>query len=279
MQYATDVAPAKASRTTIGVHLGNLRSFWAENTLADICGSACRRYTHTRQQAGCQPSTARRELKTLSAAVNFYFKEQGRVSPIKLTLPPEGSPRLLCFERVEIARMLRACRKRGKGWSHVARFILIGVYTGTRSAAILSLRWQAALVGGHIDIERGVIYRRGSAEKETSKRRPPVRADGRLMAHLRRWRQHDSSSSHYITVIHYAGHAVTRIERSFATIVADAGLGPEYTPHVLRHTACSWLLWQGHTPWQVGKIVGATAHEIEKTYGHSRLEIELRRKA
>lgn len=58
------------------------------------------------------------------------------------------------------------------------------------------------------------------------------------------------------------------MRRAWAGVVKEAGLGPEVTPHVLRHTCVSWLLWKGWTAWEVGKHVGATEAEIDKTYGH-----------
>jgi site-specific recombinase XerD len=62
-------------------------------------------------------------------------------------------------------------------------------------------------------------------------------------------------------------------------VVRDAGLSPEYTPHVLRHTCASWNLWAGKSLWDVAKLIGATTHEVEKTYAHHRIELEVRRKA
>lgn len=58
---------------------------------------------------------------------------------------------------------------------HVARFILIAVYSGSRSSAILNLRFGPHVGGGWVDTERDVMYRRASGEAETKKRQPPQR--------------------------------------------------------------------------------------------------------
>jgi len=69
---------------------------------------------------------------------------------------------------------------------------------------------------------------------------------------------------------------------------AAAGLGPDVTPHVLRHSCASWLLWgrpaKGARPatppltiWDVAGVIGADDSTVERTYGHHmRIEMERR---
>jgi site-specific recombinase XerD len=81
------------------------------------------------------------------------------------------------------------------------------------------------------------------------------------------------------TVLHHRGRPVTHetLGRGFAAVIKDAGLPKEYTPHILRHTCATWMLWEGKSVMDVAKFIGATMHEIDKTYGHHQLEIELER--
>jgi integrase len=280
--YQMDLPQNKPSRELIGYHVANLLRYWGDKSLAQVKGSTCRSYvqfrtasgSHSQGRSSVKTSTARRELKTLSAAINHWHKESPLATVPKVTLPEEGERRERVLERSEVARMLWACRKRK--WDYVARFILIGVYTGTRLRAAVALRWSSALQGGHVDVKRGVIFRRGAAEPETSKRRPPVQVGRRLAAHLERWRRLDAEK--FSTVIHYQGQPVRKLRRSWRTICKDASLGHEVTPHVLRHTCCSWLLWKGWTIWDVAGHVGADASTIERTYGHHLIKDE-RKKA
>ena len=54
---------------------------------------------------------------------------------------------------------------------HVARFILVGLYSGTRSAAICGASFHPAIGRGHVDVERGVFVRRArGTNRETNKR-------------------------------------------------------------------------------------------------------------
>lgn len=281
MLYGQDIAPTKASAATIGYHLKALLPFWGEKTLADVKGNTCRGYTNQRRSnthgnRSIALSTVRRELKTLQAAINHWHRESPLAAVPKVTLPPEGARRERVLERSEVAAMLRAARR--LKLNHVARFILIGVYTGTRHNALLNIRWTSSLQGGHIDLERGIVYRKGAAERETSKRRPAVRVSGRLQAFLHRWHRADRSEgcSH---VISFNGAAILKMKRAWAHVVREAGLGRDVTPHVLRHTCASWLLWQGHTIWDVAGVIGADASTVQKVYGHHRLEVEQRKRA
>lgn len=284
MLYGQDIAPTKASAATIGYHMKALLPFWGEKTLADVKGSTCRLFLQTRtttpkssatlNTGSCrfvQPSTVRRELKTLQAAINHWHRESPLAAVPKVTLPEEGERRERVLERNEVAAMLRAARR--LKLNHVARFILIGVYTGTRHNAILRILWKESLSFGHISIERGIIFRRGAAEKETSKRRPPVQVPKALLGRIRRWKNADLEefppAKH---VIHYQGQPIHKMKRAWAHVVKEAGLGKDVTPHVLRHTCASWNLWEGKTIWDVAGIIGADATTVQKVYGHHRIE-------
>jgi integrase len=292
MLYWQDVAQTKPSRETIGYHIKALLPYWGDKTLAQVKGSTCRAYlskrssivhgsphpgasanTHGLSRKGqadrsVSPSTVRRELKTLSAAINHWHKESPLAMVPQVTLPPEGERRARFLERHEAAAMLRAAHRLGA--KHVARFILIGLHTGTRHEAILKLRWSASLSGGHIDLERGIIFRRGAAERETSKRRPPVQIGQRLRNYLVRWRRLDGEGISHI--IHYHGAPIAKMKRAWATVVKEAGLGKDVTPHTLRHTCATWALWKGKTIWEVAGLIGADASTVERTYGHHRTE-------
>lgn len=300
MLYGQDIAPTKPSAATIGYHIKALLTYWGDKTLNDVKGSTCRLYlsfrvdrrsgshgqsgTNINNDGGLQsahsgrsvkPSTVRRELKTLQAAINHWHRESPLAAVPKVTLPEEGARRERFLERSEAASLLRAAHKLGA--KHVARFILIGLYTGTRHSAILRLRWTPALSAGHVDISRAILYRRGSAERETSKRRPPVQMPRRLLSHMRRWFTRDNRSglSH---VVSFQGAPILKMKRAWATVVKEAGLGKDVTPHVLRHTCATWALWRGETIWDVAGLIGADASTVERTYGHHRnLEKEARR--
>lgn len=211
--------------------------------------------------------TARRELTVLRAAINAYHGEHQLDAVPIVSLPDASEPRQRWLTRGEAAKLLLAARAHpdrhaGKA---LARFILVGLYTGTRSGAIRALCWLPSVSSGWIDAERGLMYRRGSGESESTKRRPPARIPVRLLGHLRRWRQRDGSIAR---VIHYGGLPVLRQRRAWDYARAEAGLGKEVVPHVLRHTAPTWAMQQGEDLWDAAGFFGMSPEILWRVYGH-----------
>jgi len=79
-------------------------------------------------------------------------------------------------------------------------------------------------------------------------------------------------------IVNFNGAPVTKINAAFARVVKAAGLGKDVTPHTLRHTCCSWLLWEGKPIWEVAGIIGASASVVEAVYGHHRMVDGMERK-
>lgn len=272
LMYFRDVPANSPSRATIGYHMKALEPFWGVKTLADVKGSTCRAYV---AQRPVKARTARHELKALQTAINHWHKESPLVAVPKVTLPKVTDKRERVLERSEVAAMLWACRE--LEYKHVARYILIGIANGTRKAATLKLRWTESLSNGHIDFDRQIMYRRGAAESETSKKRPPVTIDIKLLSFLSRWKNKSNSDF----VIGYNGSGIEEIGKAFNAVVKEAGLGRDVTPHTLRHTCASWALWgrdaKGLRPatkpltnFEVGGLIGASSSTVERVYGHHR---------
>lgn len=194
-------------------------------------------------------------------------------------LPQKSEGRDVAITRSQAARLLRAAmhakqvmgdktttREVGR---HIARFILVGVYTGTRHAAICAAAFQPAIGRGYIDLEHGVFYRRAKDARETKKRQPPVRLPDRLLAHLRRWRRLGIASH---AVIEWNGKPVRSVRKGFSAAVAAAGLPTtgrdKITPHVLRHTAATWAMQNGADLWEAAGFLGMTVEMLDRRYGH-----------
>jgi len=214
-------------------------------------------------------STARHDLTVLRAAINHWHREHGPLPSVPaVTLPPSAPPRDRWLTRREAATLLWAAY-RGRQIGHLARVILIGLYTGTRSQALLSLKWLPSTDSGWVDIEGGVIHRKPASRRQSKKRQPPVKIPPRLLAHLRRWRQQDLESRNpMVHVIHYGGQPVAKLRRSWDRACAIAGLGDDVVPHTLRHTAATWLMQSGVDHYEAGGFLGMSAQMLEEVYGH-----------
>jgi hypothetical protein len=210
--------------------------WWGSKTLADVKGKTCRDYVAWRIKLKVSDQTARHDLKTLRAAINHYHREHGPLPSVpKLTLPARSPPRERWLTRGEVAGMIRAAR-RGRLTRHVARLVLIGIYSGTRSKSMLRLKWLPSTDGGWVDLDAGILHRRGLQEKQTKKRRTPARIPERLLPHLKRWHAQDMAMG-IVHVIHYYGRPIVKLRRSWDTARDAAELGEDVVPHTLRHTA------------------------------------------
>ena len=264
--YATHRLPKLANPYQEAANLAPLVTFWSDRPLTDLDAPQCRAYTAERCAAGVKPATARRELEALRAAVNFYLDDRKLPFRFKLELPEKGASRLRWLTRDEAAALIHAARRRG--YDHVARLILIGIYTGTRSGAIKRMRWVASVDSGYFDLDQGVMVRRGAAERATRKRRPTIRIPDRLKPHLARWRRLDGICPH---VIHWNGEPVADPKKAWATVRRDAGLDKAVVPHTLRHTAASWGMQNVETPQDLqvlADFLGMSLKILIDVYGH-----------
>jgi len=127
--------------------------FWGELAVSAVKGETCRRYAKTRkrnkapkgkppQWVPIAPDTIRRELTTLGAALNYCAAEGYLITAPKVTRPARPESPQRAMTREEAAKLIRIARNRGQ--HHIARFILISLYTGTRKDAVLNLRSPAA---------------------------------------------------------------------------------------------------------------------------------------
>lgn len=292
--YAEQRAPRTRRRDLIAGAIRKLDEFFGERTCATITAAACNDYVDWRTDqaskrskigARIKPASAGRELVVLSAALHWAWKNRLLDRPLSVTFPPRSPRRERHLSRSEAARLIagalgfyqvrwsdRASRREHARWQrnpdrinrHVARFILLGLYTGTRHDAILQLQWQPNTAGGHVDLADQVLYRRAGDSLDTSKRRPPLPLPPRLLPHLQRWQR--MGDRH---LVEWNGAPIASQERrGFAGARELAGLDAAVTPHILRHTFATWLLQSGASVYDVAGALGASEAVVRATYGH-----------
>lgn len=264
--YGTERAPHVADPERIGYAIAALLPVLGSLPVASLTGAVCRRYGDAR---GVSPGTVRKELQVLQAAINHCVREGYLTAGRQLTLPAAPPPRDRWLTRDEAARLLRAAR-RNPNTRHLARFILVALYTGTRSSAILGLRFMPHTGGGHVDTERGLMFRRAPGQAETKKRQPPIPLPRPLLAHLRRWERGGAA-----WVVEYRGPGagasrggrVGSLKTVWRSVLAESGID-HCTKHDLRHTAVTWAMQAGVDKWAAAGFFGLTFDMIERVYGH-----------
>ena len=137
-------------------------------------------------------SAPRRELETMAAAINFYAKHsRGGVQAIFRPVLPDPNPaHTRWLTRSEAAKLVWTAwrmredrsndddatlygkvghnsRMAGEGrrtGKHIARLILIGLYTGTRKSPMIEAALLPTIGRPYVDLERGVFQRLALAQ-------------------------------------------------------------------------------------------------------------------
>jgi integrase len=273
---ARDIRRLKAAVLRLG-------SYFGKHMLGKMSSDLTKGYEKKRGSSG----GARRDLEWLRAAVNHHGSENLHRAVITVNLPPKGDARERWLQRSEAAKLLRTCwrhkeeqtihRGKNKGTKiktgkhtlrHVARFILIGLYTGTRAAAIASASIHKAPGKSYVDLDEGVYHRLAIGKKKTNKRQPTIPIPDRLLSHMRRWVDKKIVASHFVE---WNGDPVQSVKKGMASAVDKAKLDltdGNVTAHTLRHTAATWLMQQGCDIWQASGYLGMSPKVLIDNYGH-----------
>lgn len=245
------VAAYLADKDKTAIRAVDLRGAWkqAEKTFGhlrpdQITRDLCRSYRDQRYEAGRKPNTVRKELEVVRAALNFHKKGQGAV--FELPRPPPPKERYL--SRDEARKLLRACRR----FPHVRAFIALSLGTAARQSALLELTWD------RVDLKRGrITLALGDSQDQDRKRRATVPMNRRT----RRYLKVLEASATCPYVIEWGGHQVLSVKKGFAAASKRAGI-TGITPHVLRHTAASWMAEEGVDMFRISKFLGHTNSKI-----------------
>lgn len=258
--YIREKAPKHARPWATGRRMVRLIEFFEGKTLADINGALCRDFA---KQASTD-AVARRDLEDLRAAINHHLREGLHDRIVSVVLPERRPSRERWLTRDEVAALLWRCWRRGKS-KHLARFVLLSVYTGRRMSVVLGASFKREQGRTFLDTRAGML-RPPERVQQTKKRNPPIPLPSRLLAHLRRW---ERMGVRYPAS--YGGETTDRC-RALTTAAREAGLGDDVTPHVLRHTAASWLVQNGTDMFKASRYLGMSVPTLEKIYAHHGVE-------
>jgi integrase len=268
--YHSDVGPKQTPPKKFNACVERLNEFWGAKTLVEVSKATCKEFGDKRGTV----AGARRDLEILRAAINHHAGENLHREIVNVTLPPKGRSRERWLTRDEAAKLLWVCWRtpeiqNGKPTDkrplrHLARLILIGIYTGTRFGAIAAASPKRGEGRSWVDLRSGVFHRLKIGAAKTNKRQPPVRLPDRLLAHLRRWARLEPDLEHFVT---WAGRPVKSVKTGLTRAAQLAGVGHVH-PHVFRHTAATWLMQAGVPIWEASGFVGMSEKTLRDVYGH-----------
>ncbi len=281
--YLTDVAPGHAAPAKTVERCLRLAEFFGDKRLGDVTGALCRAYANSRQGKGRtnkgSGGGARRDLQDLAAAINHHAKEGFHRGIVRVVLPPKGEARQRWLTRDEAARLLRVCRSTReiqdgvptprKPLAHLCRFLLLGIYTGSRPGAILRASWLEGPWLAWVDTAGGVFHRHADGAPATAKRQPTVRLAPGLLGHLRCWERLDAAKMpRQAFVVEFGGAPVLSVKTAMARACKLAGLDAGVTAYTLRHTCASWLVARGISTRMIADFLETSETMILKNYGH-----------
>ena len=217
----------------------------------DVTVAACRAYGRKRKAAGKKPGTIWTELNHLRIVLNWSVKMRLIPESVYVELPPKPPPRDRRLTRAEAKALLDAAQP-----AHVRTAITLMIGTAARIGAILDLTWD------RVDFERGLITYADGQEDIARKGRATVR----MNAMVRREMLAAKKGALSAFVVEWAGKKVGSVKRGFAASVERAGLDG-VTPHVLRHTAATFMAEAGRPMGEIAAVLGHSDSSItERVY-------------
>ena len=82
---------------------------------------------------------------------------------------------------------------------------------------------------------------------------------------MRRWVRL-GIAKHFL--VEWNGKPVKSVRKAWDSARAEAGLGRDVVRHTLRHTAATWLMQAGTSPWAAAGYLGMSVETLLANYGH-----------
>lgn len=267
---------ADTGKATIGYAWANLRQHFGDMALPEFNQASVDAYTAARLAGRigrpAKSITARREIATLIAALNFCARPVGgkiidKADIEEIKLPEASPPRDRWLRMDEMQRLFDAAAeaRRGDRLSRVERFLWLALFTAARKTAILELTWD------RVDFETNTIHYSVPGRRQTKKRRADVTIATQLRPVLERAFKERTGPlvlDHSADDV-WASMQYVAIRAGFSDQKVARGASPKstgITPHVLRHTAATHMARRGVPLWTIAQVLGNTTQMIEKVY-------------
>jgi len=234
-------------KDTMRAHWRAAAHAFAALSPGQVAEDTCRAYGSERGRS-VKLGTIRKELGVVRAALGWARAKRLVEHLPDMWLPAAPPPRDRRLTRDELTALQNACAQ-----PHLLLFVLVARYTAARAGAILGLRWA------QIDHTTRRIDLGGSGRQ---KRRAVVPMHPNLAWALAIAQKGAMSPF----VIEYAGRKVGSVKRGFRAACARAKL-KGVSPHVLRHTAASWMAEDGVSMAEIAQFLGHTSPAVTfRTY-------------
>lgn len=246
-RYEEDRKDAK-SIDRITSHLRPVRKAFGPSDPATISAERVQSQSRLwRQETGASNGTIRTRLLLLRAALSWAAKMNYIPKAPFIPAPPPGAPRERYLTRDEFKRLYMAAEE-----PHIRTFLALGVLSGLRNGAILSLTWD------QIDAEKRFIRPEGGTK---NKKRADIRIGPDLMLAL--------GTAYWLRngpyVVQWRGQQVKSVKTGFRAAVRRAGID-HVTIHDLRRTCAMWQAEKGVSIEEIAEWLGDSVAVARRHY-------------
>lgn len=191
--------------------------------------ATCRAYVADRRAAGIADTTINTELGHLATVLNWAARACHIERAPHIERPPRRTPETPRLTRPEAYRLIEACTE-----PHLRLAVVLLLTTSARVGALIGLTWR------RVDLDRRLIYLTDPDDLVRRKRRATIPINETAFAALEAAAEIRRSEH----VIEWGGRPVRSIRGSLASAARRAGL-PHVSPHMLRHSAATWMAEEG----------------------------------
>lgn len=246
----------EASAKPLNKHLGDLQSEHLTKERVRFYHAARRGEGHlvgpadARRKKPTSDGTIIRELVVLRAALQWAKRAKwlaGDLPHIEVPSQPPGRDRWLTREEAD--RLLEAAQAH-----HVRVFIALALHTAARTGAILELTWD------QVDLETGIIH---LGESNGNKRRGIVPINATLRPYL----EEAKKAATCRFVVEHGSSPISSVKTGFKAAARRADI-KDVSPHVLRHTAVTWMVMAEVPMPMVARFAAMSLQMVENRYGH-----------
>jgi len=289
-----------ASRHTVAGYLQDIRQFvgsaWGPESAPPYRWGSLDRFVARKflvqfQKDGRQSTTTGRKLSSLRSFFKFLEREeyvaQNPFGGLRAPKKARQLPKILSVE--EMGRLLQAPlavferEVKARGGTPAEPF---EEYAVLRDVAILEVLYStgvrvseaAGIREADVDLLSGVVKVRGKGKKErlTALGAPATRALQTCMEQVERLWPVGSARERAVRPVfmncHGAALTPRSIERMMKKYLAEAGLNPAMTPHVLRHSFATHMLDAGADLRSVQELLGHASLSTTQIYTHITVE-------
>lgn len=214
-----------------------IREFFGRYKPDQITRDMCKMYIKWR---GNKTASIINELKILRAACKWFDPS----SKANIEIPPAPAPRDIRITKDEYRKLINCSHS-----PHIKLFMILAGATAARVSALLDLTWD------RVDFEKGRIQL--STGEHKNKRRALV-----LMTTFARevlMEAYEARTCEY--VIEFGSQKIQSIKKGFKNTAIKAGLD-HISPHVLRHSAASWMAESGIPMNEIAQYLGHSSPAV-----------------